>query len=384
MSSLPEHACLDHYRRQAKDLFRSYTAGDTVATDLFRKYHPAALNKPKLRLTDAQHVVARREGFASWPKLKAAVVESETRDFFDEVQRGDVESAKKRLSRLPILAKAIAEGGETALHIAAEGNDVSLAEPLIKAGADLKRMYGYSAHTAMSWAITVGSMEFARELVRLGDKPDLFGAAGMGDLNLVRSFWVDGKLRPNASTTGSSRFAADGSRLHRPPETEAEIISDAFVMACRNGQLDVAVWLLSKGADLSFRGYIGGTGLHWAEYSGNQELCEVLRSNGASDESEDDSFRARPRAFGMIVPAAWGLVPRLIRRLDAYPEDVDIRGGYGTPLNAAAWNGQIEGVRVLLSRGADPMATNAAGATPLDVARHREFPGLVALFESLG
>jgi len=383
MSSLPEHPCLDQYRRQAKELFRAALAGDADALSLVRKHHPKALTKSKLRLTDAQHVIACREGFASWPKLKAEVITAETNDFFDEVRRGDVDAVTRRLARLPILGKATTEDGETALHVAADHNDVALAEILIKAGADPKKFYGYSAHTAMSWAITVGSFEFARELVRLGDEPDLFVAAGLGELDRVRTFWEGGKLRANASTTGSSRFASDGSRLPRPPVSDVDVISDALVMACRSGQLEVACWLLGKGADVSFRGYIGGTALHWGEYSGNLELCELLRSAGASDELEDAEFRARPRAFGLLVTAAWGLEAGLARLLDQHPEDVNVRGGWGTALNAAAWNGQLGTAKLLLSRGADPKAKNEAGLTPRDVARHRGFAALVELFESL-
>ncbi len=382
-SSLPEHPCLDQYRRQAKDLLRAAQAGDSASIDVIRSFHPKALGKPKLRLTDTQHVVARREGFESWPKLKAQIIASETEDFFNEVDAGDVEAVKRRLTRLPILANASGGGGQTALHQAAEHNDVPMAEVLIKAGADPKRFFGYSAHTAMSWAITVGSFDFARELVRLGDKADLFSAAGLGDLALVQAFWENGKLRPHASLTGSSRFAADGSRLPRPPETDADVVSDAFVMACRSGHKDVALWLLSKGADLAFRGYIGGTGLHWAEYSGNAELCQSLRDAGASDELEDAEFLAVPFAFGLLVPSAWGLLPRVTRWLDAHPADVNIRGGYGTALNAAAWNGQLGVAMLLLERGADANATNAAGLTPLQVAYHREFPELAKLFESI-
>jgi len=383
MSSLPEHPCLDHYRRQAKDLLRAAQSGVPEALDQIRALHPQALEKAKLRLTDVQYVIALQAGFASWPKLKSEVIAAETKDFFEEVRHGNVEAVKRRLARLPILAKATTENGETPLHLAAEHNDAPLAEILINAGVDPKKFYGFSAHTAMSWAITVGSFEFARELVRLGEEPDLFVAAGLGYLARVQSFWDGDNLRAHASLTGSSRFAEDGSRLPRPPETDLEVISDAMVMACRNGQYEVATWLLGKGGDLSFRGYIGGTALHWAEYSGCKELCAKLRAAGASDELLDAEFRSRPSAFGLLVAAAWGILPRLSTLLDAHPENVDIRGGWGTALNAAAWNGQFLTAKLLLERGANPKTINEAGLTPLEVAYHRGFPDLIKLLEPL-
>ena len=381
MSSLPEKPCLDQYRRRAKDLLRSARSGDSAALETLKTHHPNALLKPLLRLTDAQCAVARSEGFVSWPKLKSEVLAAEAADFFAELRSRDAESALRRLGREPELAKCISQDGETPLHVAAEHGLVALAEALVKAGADPQKKYGYSAHTALSWAITVGALDFARELVHLGDQPDLFSAAGLGDLPRVQGFWEGGKLRPNASKTGSSRFAPDGSRLARPPESDAEVISDAMVFACRSGEKDVAMWLVGQGADLEFRGYIGGAALHWAEYSGNQDLCAWLRESGASDEADDNAYLARPHAFGLIVPVSWGLEPRVRRFLDRFPGDVDITSGSGTPLMVAAHDGKLETANILLEFGADPGIRNAEGLTPSEIARaqgHEEVATLLA------
>jgi hypothetical protein len=55
--NLPPHPNLDHLRKQAKELLP-----DLVASN------------PAAKLADAQHALARRYGFASWPRLKAHVV----------------------------------------------------------------------------------------------------------------------------------------------------------------------------------------------------------------------------------------------------------------------------------------------------------------------
>ena len=59
--SLPPHPNLDHLKKQAKDLL-----------------HDLKQRNPALKLADAQHTLARKYGFASWPKLKA-YVESQPR-----------------------------------------------------------------------------------------------------------------------------------------------------------------------------------------------------------------------------------------------------------------------------------------------------------------
>lgn len=53
---LPSHPNLEHLRKQAKDLL-----------------HELQQQDPALKLSDAQHAIAREYGFASWPKLKVHV-----------------------------------------------------------------------------------------------------------------------------------------------------------------------------------------------------------------------------------------------------------------------------------------------------------------------
>jgi ankyrin repeat protein len=74
--NLPARPNLDQLRIQAKDLLKSYRAGEPDAVRRFHQSHPAAAQPtagPELTLSDAQWVLAREYGFESWPKLKAHV-----------------------------------------------------------------------------------------------------------------------------------------------------------------------------------------------------------------------------------------------------------------------------------------------------------------------
>jgi uncharacterized protein (TIGR03067 family) len=73
---LPARPNLDHLRRQAKTLLAELETGDAAAARAFIEHLPAArdltpagVRDAKLRLADAQSVVARQCGFASWPVL---------------------------------------------------------------------------------------------------------------------------------------------------------------------------------------------------------------------------------------------------------------------------------------------------------------------------
>jgi uncharacterized protein (TIGR03067 family) len=73
---LPTRPHLDHLRRQAKTLLASLQDGEASAARAFiehlpeaRRMKPGAVRAAGFRLADAQSVVARATGFASWPAL---------------------------------------------------------------------------------------------------------------------------------------------------------------------------------------------------------------------------------------------------------------------------------------------------------------------------
>jgi uncharacterized protein (TIGR03067 family) len=77
---LPARPNFDHLRRQAKTLLADLKNGDAKAVQAFiaylpdaRKLKPAAVRAAAFRLADAQSVVARQTGFASWPALSRHV-----------------------------------------------------------------------------------------------------------------------------------------------------------------------------------------------------------------------------------------------------------------------------------------------------------------------
>lgn len=353
---LPARPNLDQLRKQAREL---------QATGEFST------------LASAQLALANRYGFGSWPKLKLAVESLTLRRLIQECDAGGVANL---LRASPKLAAHAFPDGSTPLHEAAQCNSPEIVAALAASGAQFKKTYGSSGHTALSWAVTVGSFEAAAKLVELGSEPDLFCASGLGLLPVVQAFWKGGKLRPHPSTTGSSRWNESGTRLPCPPERDEDQVSDALYIASRCGQREVAQWLLDHGADPNWRGYLGGSCLAWAEFSGNEKLCALLRERGGSDTLLDSEFKATPKVFGLMILVAWGFWrDRLRARLRADPSLVHARGQWGSLLNAAAYNGQIESARILLEFGADKTARNAAGLTPAEMAGARGHAELAKL-----
>jgi hypothetical protein len=77
---LPARPDLEQLWKQAKDLLKSHKSGNPEALRRFREFHPdfhaapdPTIQAAPVSLADAQLVLAREHGFASWPKLKAHV-----------------------------------------------------------------------------------------------------------------------------------------------------------------------------------------------------------------------------------------------------------------------------------------------------------------------
>jgi ankyrin repeat protein len=372
---LPDRPSLEYLRKLAKDRLREMRRVDRSA-----------------RLAQAQLAVAREHGFVNWRALRAeldrrqAAAESDrVVQLFAAIRSGDGAAVDRLLAAHPALANARDEEGSTPLTAAVDAHRAALIPLLLRHGGDPHLVYAHSAHTPLSWAVVIEAHDCARALMAAGVEPDLFCAAGLGEVDRVRAFFTPGgRLRPRASITGSSRYAPDGTRLPCPPETEGEIVADALYMASRAGHEGAVRELLTHAPDLGFRGFAGGTALHWAYFAGAPRVVALLRAAGADPAVRDPVLGCTPEAFGICVPASWGWASKVRERLAQDPALVGAESRRGGPLHEAAHAGSLPAVQALVAAGADPGRRNADGWTALDLARARpEQAGCVAVAEWL-
>ena len=305
------------------------------------------------RLADAQFFVARCHGFASWPKF-VKHIEALTRsnsgiwDFelvVDAIVNGDVSTLSKLLSDNPELvrARSTREHRSTLLHyVSANGvedfrqktpkNIVEIANLLLEAGADVNAesdAYGGRSTTlgltatschpeeagvqlplmelliergaiidgpdggsAVVSCLRNGRGEAAEFLAKRGARLDLEGAAGVGRLDIVGSF-----------------FNEDGSL--RPPATPKQM-KDGFAWACEFGRTAVVDFLLEKGMEVDGKlPHNGQTGLHWAACGGHANTVKLLLERGAPVDAKDESFGGTPLGWALY---AWGNAPDTVER----------------------------------------------------------------------
>lgn len=292
------------------------------------KSNDPGILRGKFALADAQLVIAREHAFESWPKfvkhIKALTQEKSPVSQFelaaDAIVAGDALALKKLLRENPelirqrstrvhranllhylgangfedyrqkspknvdeiakILLSAGAEvdavedtyGKGTTLSLVASsihpkraGVQIALLGTLLDAGAAVDGIPGGSS--PLISALHNGRGEAAEFLANRGALLDLEGAAGVGRLDLVKSFFdEDGSLKANA--------------------TKAQMES-GFLWACEYGRNEVVDFLLQRGTDVRAQSNTGLTGLHWAVVGGKLATIKLLLERGAPLEEEN-------------------------------------------------------------------------------------------------
>ncbi|MGD0760741.1 MAG: ankyrin repeat domain-containing protein [Candidatus Sulfotelmatobacter sp.] len=159
----PVRPNLEQLRHQAKDLLRALKRGDAAAVAELRKHHSKAIDPADAKVSDAQFVLARSYGLASWPRLVTAC------HMTDAIWRGDVEAVRELVLKDPRLLREAARGmadsnwGPPMSYAANVGQD-AIIQMLRDLGAtDLQH--------AFDRACLQGKIETARRLYAMGARP---------------------------------------------------------------------------------------------------------------------------------------------------------------------------------------------------------------------
>lgn len=270
------------------------------------------------------------------------------------------------LAARPDLDQRDAEG-RTALHVAAANHNDGAANLLIEAGADVNARDG-TGRTPLFDAATGGIPEIAEALLAAGADPnvqDLDGGTAISMLagpRHIDSVGVtdDGKrvIRWIDLVHGRERI-----RDMLVPLIGPEILTIHDLAFLGNtGRLDA---IMSDGPDLlETKDKDGFRALQYAVFHGHTDMVRMLLSRGAdtgSTEEDDDAPIFLAARQGHLEAA------RLLVEYGADVCAVDDR--YATPLHEAASRGHADLVRFLLKKGADPSAVDSDHSSPLHYAK---------------
>jgi ankyrin repeat protein len=267
----------------------------------------------------------------------------------------------------------VAAGMDVRLVDAVKNKDRAAVRALLEQRVDVNSTAPDRA-TALHWAANLDDLEIAQLLVRAGANANTANRYGVTPLSL-------------AATNGNAAMielllAAKADANGALPEGETVLMT-----AARTGQVDAVKMLLAHGAAVNVKeGWRGQTPLMWAAAEGHGAAVEALINAGAD---------IRARSKGGFTPLLFAVREgrtRVVRVLlkagadvnDALPADVRQRRGGRAPssagasgpsaLNLAVANAHFELASMLLDAGADP---NAAGPgwTPLHTITWVRKPG---------
>jgi len=198
LKSLPSRPNLEQLKNQAKDLLKASHSNDREALRRIRENHPDYANTPetevralKISLSDAQLVIAREYGFASWPELKAHVESLllETSDplelFHTAFKTDDAVMLRKLFQRFPQMKSKVNEpvaafDSPAIIHV----RSAEMLDALLEAGADIN---GRSRWWAGGFGLLdCANLELAAYAIKRGATVDAHSAARLGMLDRLR------------------------------------------------------------------------------------------------------------------------------------------------------------------------------------------------------
>jgi ankyrin repeat protein len=175
----------------------------------------------------------------------------------------------------------------TSIHPVAAGVQEELMVFLLARGASLGGQKGAAAWSKLINACHANGRPGAAEfLARRADGLDLEAAAGVGRLDIVKTY-----------------FDANG-RLTNATDLQ---MRDGFTWACEYGRTDVVEFLLQRGMDVAARlRHHRQTGMHWAAFGGYADTVRVLLRHNAPVNVKDEAFEGTPLGWALYAWAGGG------------------------------------------------------------------------------
>jgi ankyrin repeat protein len=384
-ASLPLRPRLEWLRKTAKDRLA-----------LLRKSEPGA------KLADAQLAVAREYGFSSWRKLKAHVEQSATlanrstadqivAAFLQRVGAGGIDDVRALLAAVPQLVNTIGPhpfwgGRPQALHLAVEGKRRDMFDLLLAHGADVSGSNDdYDHWSPLMLAIDRDVPDMRDELLRRGARVGLLEALMLADdarvEDLLRSDILPGIAPNRGSFLAFARtpFAIDRLiALGAQTDTKDRWGSTPIDAISRLGPRGQALVQHMIGR---------GVGVSPKEYARLGDLATLARLV----ESDPTIAQLDSVMLGAVDFGHYTLVEWLLERGANVNARAEAQSRH-TALHAAAWNGDLRMVKLLVGAGADCAARDEQyDATPrgwaetsIEVSNNPDCAQVVAYLDGLG
>jgi ankyrin repeat protein len=341
----------------------------------------ADVNTAQVDGTTALHWAAEQDDVEMADLLitAGARVTARTREGVTPLQLAAVNGSASMIDRL-LKAGAdpnvpLTAAGDTALMMSARTGKTDAIRMLIEAGGNVNAKETWGGTTPLMWAVSEGHVNAARLLIEAG-----------ADVN-ARSNYIAA-----ANGRGFEGRTPLANRTEAKPEEFASGWLTPLMLAAREGDVEMARLLVTSRADIDAIAGDGKTALALAVFNGNYDIASFLVDNKA-DVNKADAQRFTPlfwavdrRNMETAPNFPWMVtadpMPLIRKLLDAGANPnalvnntprARMREGsprivFATALMRAAFAADLELVKLLLDRGADPGIISRDSETMLSAA----------------
>lgn len=262
-------------------------------------------------------------------------------------------------------ASAANPEGETALHLVARTGNVEAAKLLLRAGAKVDARENFGGQTPLMWAAARRHAPMVELLASKG--ADVNARSLVRDYQRVATAESRAKFLDRGGLTPLMYAARENCRacveallrhkvdIQKPDPSDVSPLSIALM----NGNWDIAKRLIEAGADVNRWDLYGQAPLHLA--------IGGMNGRGSSSPLDADAPNQASGRDVVKLLIERGANPNQQLFYRAPGRDPGVGRGY-TPFLAACAIGDIEIVKLLLTRGADPKLATADGQGPIVLA----------------
>ena len=246
--------------------------------------------------------------------------------------------------------------GLTPLAVAIDNGHFDLAQLLLLKGAKVDSLFGVEKRSVLHQVARAGKISLIEPILRNGGDVNALNIRGITPLHEAVAF---GHLE------AAKLLIEKGANINSCNKHTTFSISVAVIERYKN----LVEFLTLNGADINAQDKVEGkSALHYAMLNSQPVIAQFLLGQPNIKLTNQDSRGNTPIHYA-LEQTYWKLV---ISKATAKELDICNKKGFA-PLHIAAWNENVDAVKLILKKGANPRIKVSGGKTPLQYVQEQDF-----------